>query len=290
MEEFLPRYSDGDIIMMEGLENIGKEPIFELDMIVLMLCDRGRVGLEIDGKEYLIGRGDLLICPPGVLLSNFSDKGEGGLKLFGIKYSKVHHAMLKGRSVWSAMMFARNNPLFHLNERDLDLTQSYYHVIKQKSATAKDFYYNEIMQSLMQCALYEICVIINRHIAPGENDSIMGRKDLIFKQFMEILATSDCRERTVSEFAKKLCVSPKYLSSIVKDISGKSALEIILQNATDVIKRELEYSGKSIKEIADNFDFPNISVFGKFIKTRLGKSPREYRKNYNPLREDRAAT
>lgn len=286
MDNLMPRYSDGDIIMIEGLENIGKEPIFELDMIVLMLCNKGEVGIEIDGKEYLLSRGDLLICPPGVLLSNFIDKGEGGLKLLGMKYSKIHHSMFKGRSIWSAMMFARNNPLFHLNERDLDLTQSYYHVIKQKSATAKDFYYNEIMQSLMQCALYEICVIINRQIAPGENDNIMGRKELLFKQFMEMLATSDCKDRTVTEFAQRLCISPKYLSAIVKDISGKSALEIILQNATEVIKRELEYSGKSIKEIADNFDFPNISVFGKFIKTRLGKSPREYRKNNNFLRTE----
>lgn len=282
----MPRYSDGDIIMIEGLENIGKEPIFELDMIVLMLCNKGEVGIEIDGKEYLLSRGDLLICPPGVLLSNFIDKGEGGLKLLGMKYSKIHHSMFKGRSIWSAMMFARNNPRFRLNERDLDLTESYYHVIKQKSATAKDFYYNEIMQSLMQCALYEICVIINRQIAPGENDNIMGRKELLFKQFMEMLATSDCKDRTVTEFAQRLCISPKYLSAIVKDISGKSALEIILQNATEVIKRELEYSGKSIKEIADNFDFPNISVFGKFIKTRLGKSPREYRKNNNFLRTE----
>lgn len=282
----MPRYSDGDIIMIEGLENIGKEPIFELDMIVLMLCNKGEVGIEIDGKEYLLSRGDLLICPPGVLLSNFIDKGEGGLKLLGMKYSKIHHSIFKGRSIWSAMMFARNNPRFRLNERDLDLTESYYHVIKQKSATAKDFYYNEIMQSLMQCALYEICVIINRQIAPGENDNIMGRKELLFKQFMEMLATSDCKDRTVTEFAQRLCISPKYLSAIVKDISGKSALEIILQNATEVIKRELEYSGKSIKEIADNFDFPNISVFGKFIKTRLGKSPREYRKNNNFLRTE----
>lgn len=286
MDNLMPRYSDGDIIMIEGLENIGKEPIFELDMIVLMLCNKGEVGIEIDGKEYLLSRGDLLICPPGVLLSNFIDKGEGGLKLLGMKYSKIHHSMFKGRSIWSAMMFARNNPRFRLNERDLDLTESYYHVIKQKSATAKDFYYNEIMQSLMQCALYEICVIINRQIAPGENDNIMGRKELLFKQFMEMLATSDCKDRTVTEFAQRLCISPKYLSAIVKDISGKSALEIILQNATEVIKRELEYSGKSIKEIADNFDFPNISVFGKFIKTRLGKSPREYRKNNNFLRTE----
>lgn len=284
MNKLTPRYSDGDIIMMEGLENIGKEPIFELDMLVLILCDSGQTGLEIDGKEYFLSRGDLLICPPGVLISNVKDRGEGGLKLFGMKYSKVRHSMFKGGSIWSAMMFARNNPLFRLNEMDLDLTLSYYSVIKQKSATAKDFYYNEIMHSLMQCALYEICVIINREIAPGENDNIMGRKALIFKQFMEILATSDCKDRTVAEFARRLCISPKYLSAIVKDISGNSALEIILQNATEVIKRELEYSGKSIKEIADNFDFPNISVFGKFIKTRLGKSPREYRKNNNNFR------
>lgn len=268
-----------ELLVFEGPAAAAEKTIFELDMIVIILCDEGQFRLEIDGKETEVSKGDILICPPGLMLSNLHEEGKGILKLVGMKYSKIHKIQFSGRSVWSTMMYARNNPVFHLDEAELELTRSYFSVIKQKSSTAKDFYYNEIMASLLECAFYEICVIINRKISPSENDNIISRKDLIFKKFMELLATSDCRERSVAFFAERLCISPKYLASVIKDVSGRNAIEIILQNATDMIRRDLEHPDMSIKEIADKYNFQNISAFGKFIKNRLGKAPRFYRED-----------
>ena len=39
----------------------------------------------------------------------------------------------------------------------------------------------------------------------------------------------------------------------------------------------LKYTDLSIKEIVIDMDFPNISFFGRFVKSMLGMSPREYR-------------
>lgn len=274
-EDFI--YNDANLRIVEGLNNFKEETIYEQDMMIIILCDAGKVRLKIDGKETCISRGDIIICPTGVRVGNFEEVEECSVKLMAIKFSKIHRS-IKGNSIWSTMMYARNNPVFHLNERDLNLTEAYYYVIRQKVCTERDFYYNEIMDSLLHCAFYELCVVINRQIAPGDHDKNLNRQDLIFKQFMELLSMSDCKNRSVSSFAKTLCITPKYLSSIVREISGKTALEMILENATEVICHELEYSDKSIKEIADKYNFPNISVFGKFIKSRVGKSPRAFRK------------
>ena len=167
--------------------------------------------------------------------------------------------------------------MFKLSDHDMELARTYLRIVKLKMETDRDFFFNEIMHALMKTVFYEMCVIINREIKPGESDEELGQSNQIFKKFIEAIANSGCRERSVAYFAQKLCISPKYLSFITRSVSGKPALEWILEYCTDGIAHELKYSDKTIKEISNEFNFPTISSFGKFVKKRLGMSPREYR-------------
>lgn len=88
---------------------------------------------------------------------------------------------------------------------------------------------------------------------------LVKQPDFIFKQFMEALAADNGRHRTLGYYADLFCYSSKYLSRIVKQISGKNALTLIHENAIEHIIPALKYSTKSIKEIAMDFDFPNVS-------------------------------
>ena len=99
----------------------------------------------------------------------------------------------------------------------------------------------------------------------------------IFRKFLEKVSEDDGTHRSVSYYADILCYSPKHLSTVVKKISGRTPLSIINEHAMECIKYELKHSGKSIKEIADQFDFPNQSFFGKFVKNHIGMSPLQYR-------------
>ena len=81
----------------------------------------------------------------------------------------------------------------------------------------------------------------------------------------------------MSFYADKLCLSPKYLSSLTKEIAGKTVQEIIFQA---VVKRSIflmKNSNKTIQQIADELNFPNLSAFGTFFKKQTGFSPRNYR-------------
>ena len=73
--------------------------------------------------------------------------------------------------------------------------------------------------------------------------------------------------------------SSKYLSRIIKKISGENALKIINKNAIEHIIIELKFSNKSIKEIAIDFEFSNVSFFSQFVKKHLGMTPIEFRSN-----------
>lgn len=248
-------------------------------MVLLSICDRGSFKLSINGKKSTISTGDILICPPGVIIETVATKGRSDIKYLGIRYKAFLQSIRTGRNVWSILMYAHSNPVFHLNESDRELTSSYYKVIEGKLKTQRGYYYDEIIRSLLQCVIYELCVILNREMGAKEEDNSVRSKDVIFKKFMELLAEGEGRYRSLKYYSEALYVTPKYLSAVTNEVCGISAHEMVLNNVANHIQRELEFSETSVKELSVRFGFPNLSSFGKFVKTRLGKSPRAFRKD-----------
>ena len=95
-----------------------------------------------------------------------------------------------------------------------------------------------------------------------------------------ILAVSEHfrTHRQVNYYANKLCISAKHLSSVVKEISGRTAGEWIENYVTMEAKVLLRTTDMTIQEIATNLNFLNQSFFGKYFKHITGVSPTAYRK------------
>ena len=280
-----------DLIILDNLEkalNLYRSVSTDEGGIVLIsICDSGCYALKIAGKKYNISTGDILICPPGMEISPVTRKATAGgkkkednadIKLLCVKYKAFLQSIRTGRNVWSILMYAHSNPLFHLDESDRELTSSYYKVIEGKLKTRRSYYYDEIIHTLLQCVIYELCVILNREMGTSEENITVQSKDVIFKKFMEMLAEGNGQQRSLKSYADALFVTPKYLSAVTRDVCGIGAHELILNNVASRIRQELEFSETSVKELSDQFGFPNLSSFGKFVKKRLGKSPRAFRK------------
>lgn len=92
-----------------------------------------------------------------------------------------------------------------------------------------------------------------------------------------MLSKDNGMHRSVSYFADALCYSPKHFSKVIKQACGRTPLELINESAITHIKYRLKHSDRSIKEIADEFNFPNQSFFGKYVKAYVGMSPVSYR-------------
>ena len=105
-----------------------------------------------------------------------------------------------------------------------------------------------------------------------------SRKEILFKNFMKLITSQTIKPRSLTWYSDKLYVTPKHLSTICKEVSGKTAYAWINEYVVNDIKHLLLHSDKSIKEIADCCQFPNYSFFGKFVKQHTGYSPGEYRK------------
>jgi AraC-like DNA-binding protein len=96
-------------------------------------------------------------------------------------------------------------------------------------------------------------------------------------RFVNLVSEYFAQYRNVGFYADKLCMTPKYLSRVVREVTGRSAPEWIDSYVILEAKNLLKYSGLPIKEVVFKLNFPNQSVFYKFFKARTGMTPSEYR-------------
>jgi YesN/AraC family two-component response regulator len=105
----------------------------------------------------------------------------------------------------------------------------------------------------------------------------MGRKDELFMQFVESVKEHYIKHRNIVFYADLLCVSPKYLSSVVHLVSGKYATDWINQYVVLEAKTLLRSDGVSIKDVSNRLHFANQSFFAKYFKQHTGYTPKEYK-------------
>ena len=85
------------------------------------------------------------------------------------------------------------------------------------------------------------------------------------------------QQHTLEFYASQLCITPRYMGSVISNVSGKSAKCWIDEAIVNAIKVQLRYSNQQVTEIANSMDFPNPSFFCKYFKRLTGMTPLEYR-------------
>lgn len=122
---------------------------------------------------------------------------------------------------------------------------------------------------------YRLCSIFSASFLKEGKE--MRRKIETFEMLVKLIEENFMRERTVAFYADQLCLTPKYLSVIVKSVCGKTVQQLIFKA---IIRRSIylmKNTDKTIQQIASDLSFPNASSFGTFFKKHTGLSPKNYR-------------
>ena len=99
----------------------------------------------------------------------------------------------------------------------------------------------------------------------------------LFTDFIQLVSEFAPEHHTIDFYASRLCLTPRYMSTIVRQVSGKSAKQWIDAALVTRIKIELKHTDKSVANICDDFNFPNPSFLTKFFKRMTGMTPKEFR-------------
>ena len=279
-------YSDGDIMVLDKIGVTPMEGTVKVDMVLMIYCIKGRLQGEMNGKVHLAKAGDIVICLPNSYLSNYMMSPDFESKIIGFSYNAIQHNIPITRDALDLMSYVAKNPVIHLDLERQALISKYYTIIFHKIKHPHGYFHKEIMHSIFQAAVFELCAIIAPHVQYSDDGGSMKQANLLFRKFIELLTENEGKTCSVKKYAEELCITPKYLSFISKTVSGKTALEWIHEYTVKAIERYLKHSNLSIKEIADRLDFPNLSFFGKFTKNHLGVSPTEFRRQQSMKKEE----
>ena len=137
----------------------------------------------------------------------------------------------------------------------------------------------DIVSGLIAATIYKVGDIMYHYLAehPEEQNNSHNRAEEYFKQFTHLLGEHFREERSVGFYARQLCITPKYLTTLIKRISGQSVSEWIDNSVILEANTLLKYSTMSIQEIAYYLNFPNQSFFGSYFKRNTGMSPSQYK-------------
>ena len=275
-------YIDGDLFLIEDVNKLPtiKVGAIEVDSIIVIFCLNGEGQVTMNGEDYRVHRNQLLLGMPRAIYAHYRQlTPDFQVKIIGISTRSFNSSIFMTKNIWRNFYFLINNPVIDVEDDDVLLLSHYYELANVKIHSARSPFHQAIMMSLLHCVIFELLAITDRveKIELSEQDH-MTQSHVLFKHFVELLAENEGRVRSVAEYADMLYVTPKYLSSIVKQISGRTALDLIHETTTHSIVRQLKYTDKSIKEIAAEMKFPSLSFFGKFVKKQLGVSPKKFRK------------
>jgi AraC-like DNA-binding protein len=183
---------------------------------------------------------------------------------------------LDANKIFNEGMSMMENPSVKLTEKELEVVRSGLEIVT-RVVNSEAMYKREALLSLLSSMFYMLMGVWRKRGASAEAESQSTRSKLIFDRFIKLVSEYHTQYRNVGFYADKLCLTPKYLSKLIKTATGKSAPEWIDQYVILEAKNLLKYSGVTIKEIVFKLNFPNQSVFYKFFKARTGMTPTEYR-------------
>ena len=86
--------------------------------------------------------------------------------------------------------------------------------------------------------------------------------------------------KTLTALRANICLTERYLGTVVRQASGVTAKEWIDRALIARIKVELRHTDKSVARISEEMNFPNPSFFSKYFKRLTQKTPAEYRNSY----------
>lgn len=166
---------------------------------------------------------------------------------------------------------------FNLSEKEMQEHIRIFKMIKEKIADKNHTYRMQIIQNCFQITFYNIyhLIVSQKDVAekPAPNNNMA-----LYERFMKYVEEHYRKEHSVNFYADKLCLTPKYLSSVIYEISGKHASEWLHEYIMLEAKALIKSSNMNLKNISDILNFCTPSHFGRFFKRYAGCTPNEYKK------------
>lgn len=260
-------------MVQERIEATG----FRSDFFTVAMVRSGTIVGRQDHQAFQLNRGDVALSPPHRIkqLIGIEDDTEIWAICFTVDFLK--RLKLRGLTEHMSIFAASNLPVIHLQDEQLDMLCQVFerlagHVDRVRSHTyGMELVKNGFVEFLLETAHYGNC---NGEVRPQP----VGRKEELVAGFAELATKHHLKQRHLSFYSEQLFVTTKHLSETVKEVTGRTAGQILDGLLLVESQRLLDETNLSISEVAFKLDFADPSQFSKFFHRMTGHSPRTHRR------------
>ena len=253
------------------------------DGYIIFYLKKGHFSVDVNLHTFEVREHSLMINVPGniVKVSQYDEDHIDQLDLVFVLISKEFMSGIQfdfGK-VFQDGLNLLHNPCIILDDFQMAVANDYMNLAR-KLIGASFAYKRETIGSLLTSLTYLAADVWSKQVDEARKlalDPHATRSNQVFEHFLTLVSEHHNTERGVAFYADKLCLTPKYLSKLVKTASGRSAPDWIDSFVILEAKNLLKYSDLPIKEVVYRLHFPNPSVFHKFFKAHTGLTPMQYR-------------
>ena len=251
--------------------------IMKVNMWAFVLCTSGSCSLTLSHQSYDINRGSLLIYQPNqrFKIEQLSDDCSG--KIMCVTSDLVDESMSKINDMFSFLLYVKANPIVQLSENQCDMFERYGKLLLKKIDDSNNLFYREIANNLMTALFFEVFNVYSQNLL--DMSSMKTNRDRVFERFLQLVEKHHSEERSIKYYAARMGLTPKYLSKLCREVSGRHAGVWIERFVMDEAKSLLLDTDLTIQQISNRLNFANQSFFGKYFRKHVGMSPSAFRKN-----------
>ncbi|MGJ1197155.1 helix-turn-helix domain-containing protein [Sphingobacterium spiritivorum] len=243
------------------------------DGLLLGFMVKGSMKSQIHFLEYEINAGDIAILQPQLMIDTKLLSEDAEIVTIGLSLDFITEFPILREFVMNNQI--RWHPIIRLQPEDIKLQndllmliQNFYH--KKPSANK-----SQMLQHLVMVLISMISEVYSN--SPKNKSLVKNRTHEIIDNFYLLISKYANQQRSVAFYAEKLHLTPQYLSTFLKQKTGKSVLQWIDHITILHAKTLLKSSNLSIKEISNELHFEETSVFSRYFKRLAGVSPKTYR-------------
>jgi AraC family transcriptional activator of pobA len=257
-----------------NIQRSSRSDFFSIGIVV-----EGEVNLRINLKKQKAVKNSLLFMSPNTVkqIINKSEDARVSLVAFTSKFL-LQTGIMKHELDMIDFIITNNAQIINLTDSEVASMAKNIEDLKQKNELVGLHPFGEnIVQHTFRIFLYEMAALGRKYNLMGGQKK--SRKQDLVVRFGNLMNLYFKEQRSVKYYAEQLSITPKYLTEVVNEVTGKSAGELIDEKVVQEVKFLLNNSQYTIGQIADTLHFSDQSFLRKFFKRISGVSPSEYRNN-----------
>lgn len=252
-----------------------------LNAYAAVYCTRGHFDVDISVTTYRVHQDTMLFYVPGNTIQ-IKEREFDNLKDSEVVLLVATKDFLKGGQINFNGLFEQSvqlliSPCITIDEEGKRILSDYY-------TLASDLYKTHLLgaeEAICSIGTSLMCLlgnIWNDELSKHQTAKLApSRTQAKYKEFLALVSEHFMTEKSVAFYAEKMYMTPKYLTTLVKNVSGKTATDWIDTFLVLEAKNLLKYSDLTVKEIGYHLHFRSIPSFHKFFKSQTGLTPNEYR-------------